>query len=168
LPLALEGLAAVAAARRSWEHAARLLGVAEAARSLGGQPTIPGYEQLYPATAATIRAALGDSAFTAAREAGQRLELDEAVSEGRALATARATPPPRSAEQGPRLSAREEEVLRLLAGGSTSREIAAALVLSSHTVERHIANVYAKIGARRRADAVAYALERGLVEVSVA
>jgi DNA-binding CsgD family transcriptional regulator len=59
-------------------------------------------------------------------------------------------------------------VLRLLAGGYTSREIAAALVLSSHTVERHIANVYAKIGAHRRADAVAYALQHGLVEGFVA
>jgi DNA-binding CsgD family transcriptional regulator len=59
-------------------------------------------------------------------------------------------------------------VLRLLAGGYTSREIAAALVLSPHTVERHVANVYAKIGARRRADAVAHALQHGLVGVSVA
>jgi DNA-binding CsgD family transcriptional regulator len=166
--LALEGLAAVAAARGSWEQAARLLGAAEAARSLGGQPTIPAYEQLYPTTVTAVRAALAEAAFTGAWNAGQRLELDEAVTEGRALAAARPMPPPGSAAHGGRLSAREQEVLRLLAGGYTSREIAAALVLSSHTVERHVANVYTKIGARRRADAVAYAFQHGLIQAPVA
>ena len=62
------------------------------------------------------------------------------------------------------LSAREVEVLRLLAGGHTSKEIAAQLVLSVHTIERHIANLYAKIGARRRAEATAFALRHGLTE----
>jgi DNA-binding NarL/FixJ family response regulator len=55
-------------------------------------------------------------------------------------------------------------VLRLLAAGCTSKEIAAQLVLSVHTVERHIANLYAKIGARRRADATAYAFRHRLTE----
>jgi DNA-binding NarL/FixJ family response regulator len=58
------------------------------------------------------------------------------------------------------LSQRQEEVLRLIAAGRTTREIAAQLVLSERTVERHIADVYAKIGARNRAEATAYALSR--------
>lgn len=62
-----------------------------------------------------------------------------------------------------RLTARETEVLRLLAGGRTNREIADELVLSVRTVERHIGNVYGKIAARGRADATAFALTRGLV-----
>jgi len=62
-----------------------------------------------------------------------------------------------------RLTAREVEVLRLLARGSTNAEIARELCLSIRTVERHIANSYAKIGARGRADATAYALTRGLI-----
>jgi DNA-binding NarL/FixJ family response regulator len=49
-------------------------------------------------------------------------------------------------------------VLRLLAEGKTTREIAEELVLSERTVERHIADVYGKIGARNRAEATAYAL----------
>lgn len=61
------------------------------------------------------------------------------------------------------LTAREVEVLRLLAGGRTNREIADELVLSVRTVERHIANLYGKIGGRGRAAATAYALTRGLV-----
>lgn len=61
------------------------------------------------------------------------------------------------------LSEREVEVLRLVAGGSTNKEIASELVLSVRTVERHIGNIYRKIGARGRADATAYALTRALV-----
>jgi len=60
------------------------------------------------------------------------------------------------------LSKREVEVLGLLAAGQSNREIAESLVLSVHTVERHIANVYRKIGARGRAEAVLYAIGQGL------
>lgn len=62
-----------------------------------------------------------------------------------------------------RLTARERQVLRLLATGSTNAEIANELCLSTRTIERHVANSYAKIGARGRADATAYALRCGLV-----
>lgn len=61
-----------------------------------------------------------------------------------------------------RLTAREEEILRLLAEGLTSQEISRQLVLSIHTVNRHAANIYAKIGARGRADAVAFAFRHGI------
>ncbi len=61
------------------------------------------------------------------------------------------------------LTEREVEVLRLLAGGQTNKEIAQELVLSVRTVERHIGNIYGKIRARGRADATAYALTRRLV-----
>jgi DNA-binding NarL/FixJ family response regulator len=60
------------------------------------------------------------------------------------------------------ISAREAQVLRLIAGGRSNREIADDLVLSVRTVERHITNLYAKIGARGKADATAYALRHGL------
>ena len=56
------------------------------------------------------------------------------------------------------LTPRETDVLRLLAGGRTSREIADELSLSIRTVGRHITNIYAKIGARTRSDATAYAI----------
>jgi DNA-binding CsgD family transcriptional regulator len=60
------------------------------------------------------------------------------------------------------LTSRETEVLRLLAGGRTNREIAAELVISVHTVERHLATIYRKIGARNRTDATAVAHKSGL------
>jgi LuxR family transcriptional regulator, maltose regulon positive regulatory protein len=58
------------------------------------------------------------------------------------------------------LTARETEVLGLLAAGHTNSEIAAQLVLSVYTVERHLQNAYRKIGARNRADATAYVVRR--------
>jgi pimeloyl-ACP methyl ester carboxylesterase/DNA-binding CsgD family transcriptional regulator len=61
------------------------------------------------------------------------------------------------------LTAREVEVLRHLAGGRTNDEIAEELFVSVRTVERHVANIYAKIGARGRANATAYALTHNLI-----
>jgi pimeloyl-ACP methyl ester carboxylesterase/DNA-binding CsgD family transcriptional regulator len=63
---------------------------------------------------------------------------------------------------GAALTDRERQVLRLLAGGSTAKQIGAALGVSVATVQRHIANIYTKIGARGRVDAAAYAFENGL------
>jgi pimeloyl-ACP methyl ester carboxylesterase/DNA-binding CsgD family transcriptional regulator len=60
------------------------------------------------------------------------------------------------------LTRREAQVLRLIADGQSNREVADELVLSLRTVERHITNIYAKIGARGRADATAYALRHSL------
>jgi DNA-binding NarL/FixJ family response regulator len=60
------------------------------------------------------------------------------------------------------LSRRELEVLRLVAAGESNAQIARRLGLSTHTVERHVANLYRKIGARGRADATAFALRNGL------
>jgi pimeloyl-ACP methyl ester carboxylesterase/DNA-binding CsgD family transcriptional regulator len=57
-----------------------------------------------------------------------------------------------------RLTARELQVLRLVAAGSTNKEIASAIGVAVSTLERHLVNLYTKIGARGRADAIAYAL----------
>jgi DNA-binding NarL/FixJ family response regulator len=60
------------------------------------------------------------------------------------------------------LTSREIDVLRRVAAGKTNREIAAELVLSVPTVERHVANIYAKIGASRRIQAAQFAVRHGL------
>ncbi|PKB65989.1 MAG: hypothetical protein BZY81_08385 [SAR202 cluster bacterium Io17-Chloro-G4] len=62
------------------------------------------------------------------------------------------------------LTVREVEVLRLVASGMSNRGIAAELVLSTRTVERHITNIYGKIGARGRADATSNALGHELLD----
>jgi len=60
------------------------------------------------------------------------------------------------------LTARELDVLRLIAQGETNAEIAHRLTLSVNTVERHVANLYRKIDARGRADATAFAVRQGI------
>lgn len=61
------------------------------------------------------------------------------------------------------LSAREREVLRLVAEGCTDAEIAAQLVVSQHTVHRHVANIRTKLGVTSRAAAAAWAAARDLL-----
>ncbi|WP_103381716.1 ATP-binding protein [Pseudonocardia dioxanivorans] len=102
----------------------------------------------------TVAAVLGD-------EADARRLLDRAVrrhqewgapvleaASRRALRTATA----------PALTEREREILDLVAGGSANKEIARRLGISVHTVERHVANGYSKIGVRNRAEATAHML----------
>ncbi len=61
------------------------------------------------------------------------------------------------------LTGRELEVLRLVAAGITNRAIAAELVLSERTVDRHVSNIFAKLGVASRTAATAYAYEHGLL-----
>ena len=61
------------------------------------------------------------------------------------------------------LTARELQVLRLLAAGRTNRTIAAELVLSERTVDRHVSNIFAKLGVASRTAATAFAYEHDLL-----
>jgi ATP/maltotriose-dependent transcriptional regulator MalT len=61
------------------------------------------------------------------------------------------------------LTARELEVLRLVATGKSNREIASALVISEHTVARHVQNIFRKLGVASRTAAGAYAFEHDLL-----
>jgi DNA-binding NarL/FixJ family response regulator len=72
----------------------------------------------------------------------------------------------RSGESVPEdpLTPREQEVVKLIAEGHTSEEIAETLVISKKTVERHRANVLEKLGMRNRVELTRYAIRRGLVE----
>jgi non-specific serine/threonine protein kinase len=172
----LEGLATVAAEQGRPDRTARLLGAAEALRRAIGSPMPPVERPAFEAAARTARAALSEAAFAAAWAEGRMLPLEEAIAE--ALAPDEATAgAPRPAEMtsgdGPAvavapppsadgLTRREVEVLRLIAAGRSNRAIAAELALSVRTVERHITNLYGKIGAANRADATAHAFRRGL------
>jgi pimeloyl-ACP methyl ester carboxylesterase/DNA-binding CsgD family transcriptional regulator len=64
---------------------------------------------------------------------------------------------------GSPLSRRETEVLRLVAAGLSNREIASSLVLSEHTVHRHVANILRKLGQSSRAAATANAARAGII-----
>jgi ATP/maltotriose-dependent transcriptional regulator MalT len=69
----------------------------------------------------------------------------------------------RGHDGGHGLSPRELEVLRLLAAGKSNREIAGALVISEHTVARHVQNIFGKLRISSRAAATAFAFEHDLV-----
>ena len=68
---------------------------------------------------------------------------------------------PTGAAEG--LTGREVQVLRLVAAGRTNRQVADELVISEHTVRRHLQNIFGKLGLGSRTGATAYAYEHGLV-----
>jgi two-component system, NarL family, response regulator DegU len=71
-----------------------------------------------------------------------------------------------SAGDGPTISAREEEVLQLVADGLSLPEVAAALYISVKTVKNHLASIYAKLDARDRTQAVLRAVRMGIIRLS--
>lgn len=96
--------------------------------------------------------------FTAASATFERL--------GAALDVARLDPGPDAATARGPLTERETELLRLVAAGRTNRAIAAELFVSEKTVERHLSNVFRKLGVSSRAAATAQALRLGLVDAT--
>jgi ATP/maltotriose-dependent transcriptional regulator MalT len=112
-----------------------------------------------PYEAARVRVRLGDAFRRAGDEAGARLELQVAR---RTFERLGATGAGQASLPG-RLTAREAEVLRLVATGRSNRDIATELVVSEHTVARHLNNIFAKLGVSSRTAATAFAFERDLV-----
>jgi DNA-binding NarL/FixJ family response regulator len=117
-----------------------------------------------PYQAARARVLVGKACRALGDEDAARFEVDGACRVfqqlGAAPDLARLTRPTR-ADGG--LTAREVEVLRLVAAGKTNRAVAAELVLSEKTVARHVANIFTKLGVSTRSAATAYAYEHDLV-----
>jgi DNA-binding CsgD family transcriptional regulator len=121
-----------------------------------------------PHEAARVRTLIARACAEVGDEDGAELELGAArrtfTELGAALELARldslgqASP---AAKHG--LTERELEVLRLVAAGKSNREIAAHLVISEHTVARHVQNIFAKLGVSSRTAASAFAFEHRLV-----
>jgi DNA-binding CsgD family transcriptional regulator len=163
------GAPVLAAASAMTEAAVRLAeGDAEGALRAAGEAWTGWQELRLPHEAARARMLLGRASRAAGDEERARRELEAARA---GFARLGAVPDERRAAAllarapaGPAgLSAREVQVLRLVAAGRTNRQVAAELVLSEHTVARHLQNAFGKIGVSSRAAAVAYAVEHGLV-----
>lgn len=152
---ALVGSALVAAAWGQPGQAAQLLGAADAAREqFRVGVDLPSERAVQERAAALVRAAVSESEFRTARAAGRGLSLAAAIAEVQALTSPADVTRRVGHPSILGLSPREEEVLRFLIAGRSDRQIAAALSISSRTVEGHVAHVLAKLGVRTRAEAV--------------
>jgi DNA-binding NarL/FixJ family response regulator len=122
-----------------------------------------------PYDAARARVQIGRAYLALGDDDAAGLELDAARTEFERLGAqpdaarvARLVDAP--VARGPeQLTDRECEVLRLVAAGKTNRQVAADLVISEHTVGRHLQNIFMKLGLSSRAAATAYAYEHDLV-----
>jgi predicted ATPase/DNA-binding CsgD family transcriptional regulator len=167
----LEGLAGVVAAQGELVWAGQLWGAADALREATGKPMFPIYRTEYECGVASARESLGWQAFAAAWAKGRMLSPREALA-----AQGRAVPhQPMPIEPSPTLpakpvaiypdglTAREVEVLRLIALGLTDTRIAEQLVISPRTVNTHLTSIYSKIQVSSRSAATRYAIDHHLV-----
>jgi ATP/maltotriose-dependent transcriptional regulator MalT len=115
-----------------------------------------------PYEAARVRVHLGGVFRRVGDDGGARLELQVAQ---RTFERLGVSPDARGGQASlpAGLTAREAEVLRLLATGRSNRDIAAELVVSEHTVARHLNNIFAKLGVSSRTAATAFAFKHDLI-----
>jgi predicted ATPase/DNA-binding CsgD family transcriptional regulator/Tfp pilus assembly protein PilF len=149
---------------------AHLLGAADASLASIGAP-IPLSDDERRQREAPFRSALGDAVFEREVRAGHELTLDEAATLARGLTPGRpnvksefAVDAVASRRTDHGLTARELEVLRLVAAGHSNADIAELLFISPRTVSTHVTNVLGKLGVDNRAAAVSYAYQHDLID----
>jgi predicted ATPase/DNA-binding CsgD family transcriptional regulator len=170
----LKGLGCVAAAQGLHAWAAVLWGTAEPLRESRSVAIAPVF---YERMMVVVRSQLGEPAFEEAKAQGRALTAAQALASREAF-TPQVPQPPQPAQAAPGsfpaapthpatspagLTLRENEVLRLLATGLTSAQIAEQLIISVLTVNGHIRSIYSKLGVTSRSAATRYAIEHKLV-----
>ncbi len=166
----LEGLAAVAAAQEEPVRAVRFMGAAQAQREAIGTPLLSLSQAMHELTFASTHTQLGEQAFDAAWAEGRTMTPEQILVSLEPLPAPKppltATAPSSAAvtsQSHADLTARELDVLRLLAQGLTSAQIAEQLVIGLVTVNSHVRSIYSKLGVTSRAAATRYALEHRLL-----
>ncbi|MGI8642487.1 MAG: ATP-binding protein [Thermomicrobiales bacterium] len=157
---ALEGLARVGATRGAAESTTRVLAAATSLRQAIGMARSASELTYFEPIIATLRNMLGDDAFARAWESGSSLWVEDAIAEAIALVSRPRSVPAHG------LTARELDVLRLLAQGHSNREISDRLFISQSTAARHVANIFAKLDVDSRSKAAAFAHRHGLIAFS--
>ncbi len=170
IAVCLEGRAGVAAQEAQFTWAVQLWGAADALRETI-RISIPRVERTeYERSIATARTHLGEKDFAAAWEAGRRMTPEQVIIvQGNAIDAPIVAPATHASSTYPvtsmypaGLTAREVEVLRLVAMGLTSGEIALELKISEKTVGHHLTHIFNKTGSENRAAATAFAIRHGL------
>lgn len=155
------GLATVAAKGEAAAQAIRLF--AAAARmhaTIGSMPVVGEREVIERATAAA-REKLSEAAFAAAWDAGRALPWEQVIAEAYAVSAHADAEADSTVRRVHRLTAREREILALIAAGRSNQETADALFISIRTVTTHLTSIYGKLGVANRAEAIVYALRHG-------
>jgi len=168
---ALEGLARLFAAQGQPTRAARLWGEAEILRERMGILLLPVERNGYEQAVAAAHAQLGERAFATAWAAGRSMTPEQALAaQGQVTipsptqAGSRSTLPAKTSPTYPAgLTAREVEILRLVAQGLSDAQVAEQLVISPRTVNWHLTSIYSKLGVSSRAAATRYAIEHQVV-----
>jgi DNA-binding NarL/FixJ family response regulator len=137
-------------------RAARLFGMAEALREAADVPLLPSDRAGYGRDVATVRTVLHPVAFAAAWAEGRAMPTEQAL----AFALAAREPPTKRPMA--LLTAREQEVVRLVARGLTNHQIAQELTIADRTAERHVGNILGKLGLTSRAQLAVWAVEQAL------
>jgi predicted ATPase/DNA-binding CsgD family transcriptional regulator/DNA-binding XRE family transcriptional regulator len=162
--MALPGLAGLAILEGDPVRALRLAGAASALEENAGIWAFPPIRDRHERWLASAREAVDADTWTATMAAGRALSLDEAVAYALEPATTAGEPSaPAQGEPGDELSAREREVLQLIAQGRTNREIAQSLFVTEHTVKYHVTSLFNRLNVTSRAEAVARASALGLL-----
>ncbi len=163
-PYNLMGLARVLLAQGELTGAAQLWGAVEVLLEATA-PLAPLDRADYKQAVATARAQLGEQAFAAAWAEGRAMTPEQASQVPYQTSSSEPVPEalhPHSPTSTNDLTAREMEVLRLLASGLTNAQIAETLVVSLLTVKAHLRSIYSKLGVNSRSNATRYALEHHL------
>jgi non-specific serine/threonine protein kinase len=173
--IAVLGLALAVGADGDPTVAATLHGAADCQYERAGQAFDPLDLRLRTSDHARLRDALGEAAFDAAYQHGRTLSQADAIA--LALSTARPDPGPAASATVPAashapadrpaslLSAREREIIALLAGGASNAKIAETLFVTPNTVRTHLDRIRDKTGARNRAELTRYAIQAGIEPV---
>lgn len=155
LVLRMDALASAAAMAGRAQRAAELLGAAEMLRLRIGAEKSPFTMPLVAKAREQALAALGESRFDRAVEAGARLDRDAAMALAMGTKVVPATGHSDSRAVDP-LGKREREVAGLIAEGLSNKEIATRLFLSERTVETHVYNILNKLGFNSRVNIAAW------------
>jgi predicted ATPase/DNA-binding CsgD family transcriptional regulator len=161
----LEGVAGLIATGSEPELAVRLFGASEVWLEALGAPRYAHAEDRVVSKRAlrALRERLGVEIFEIAWAEGREMSPERAVEYGVLASAATPQGPPSAPAYPAGLSAREVEVLRLVAKGMTNAQIAQELSISPRTVNAHLGSVYHKIGSNTRAEAARFASEHGLL-----